>query len=378
MSLNTVFGEKIVAFRRADIANQFQYGFPAGNANIVISNGGTVTTVESMLTVSTGTNTAGSASIANRKALRYVPGQEAFVNFTAVFTTPKTDSYQRAGLFDSENGFFVGYEGTDFKVTRRRDAVDTSQIIDLSSVFDIEDGIYDPTLGNVYRISFGYLGFATISFEILSPRGFWKLMHKIEYPNTSTGVHILNTNLQPRIAVANDGNNTDIQAKTGCYSAGVIDGGGIDPASRFFTFGETEQTITAVLDTVITFRSKTTFATLTNYIASIVTLLSFNSDLSRSSVWELEKNGTIVGTPTWNDINTDDSTIEYSTDAVVTKGTGILEFSLPLGKVDRELITDMEEQEIEFLPGDYMTLFITSPIGTTGTFDYSLRWKELF
>lgn len=378
MSLNTVFGEKITAIRKADIANQFQYGFPAANASIDIANGGTVTTVESMLTVSTGTNTAGSANIANKKALRYFPGQEAFANFTAVFTSPKPNSYQRAGLFDSENGFFVGYEGTNFKVTRRRDAVDTSVTIDLKSVFDTEDGIFDPTLGNVYRISFGYLGFATISFEILSPGGFWKLLHKIEYPNSSTGTHILNTNLQPRIAVANDGNDTNIQLKTGCYSAGIIDGGGVDPSARRFTFGESAQTITAVLDTVVTFRNKTTFSTLTNYIASIFTLLSFNSDMSRSSNWELEKNATIVGTPTWNDINTDDSTIEYSTDAVVTKGTGILEFSLPLGKVDRELITNMEEQEIELLPSDYITLFITSPIGTTGTFDYSFRWKELF
>ena len=378
VALNTVFGEKIVGVRNNDIAAQFQYGFPASSASPEIANGGTITIVESMLVVATGANIAGSAAISNRKALRYLPGQEAFSYFTAVYTEPKIDSHQRAGLFDSQNGFFIGYEGTDFKVTRRRDAVDTSTAIDLSTIFDAKDGIFDPTKGNVYRISFGYLGFATISFEVMTPKGSWVLMHKIEYPNTSTDTHILNTNLQPRAEVANSGNNTDISIKSGSFSAGVTNGGGTDPAARRFTFGRTAQAISAGTLMVVTFRSKAIFNSLTNYISSILNLLSFNTDLSKSSLWELERNATITGTPTWADINALDSTIEFSTDAVVARGTGILDFSLPLGKIDRELITDFENQEIELLPEDYITLFIVSPGGTTGTFDYSLRWKELF
>jgi hypothetical protein len=378
VSMNTVFGEKITAVRQADIAAQFQYGFPAGSATTTTANGGTITIVESMLTISTGTNVAGSASISNRKALRYIPGQEAFTNFTAVFSTGKEDSYQRAGLFDSVNGFFIGYEGTDFMVTRRRDSVDTSVTIDLNSVYDEQYGVFDPTKGNVYRISFGYLGFAAINFEVMTPSGSWASIHKIEYPNSNTVTHIMNTNLQPRGSAANTGNNTDISLKVGSFSAGIVDGGGFDPASRRFTFDQTNQSITAGSLMVITFRSKSTFASLTNYIQSVLTLLSFNTDLSKSSLWELEKNATITGTPTWNDVDTNDSTIEYSTNAVVTRGSGRLDFSIPLGKVDRELITNLEEQEIELLPQDTMTLFIITPTGTTGTYDLSFRWKEKF
>ena len=378
MSLNTVFGEKITAVRVADIAAQFQYGFPAAAADADITNGGTITVVESMLTISTDTDVAGSASIANKKALRYLPGQEAFTNFTVVFTTPKTDSYQRAGLFNSTNGFFIGYEDTGFYVTRRRDSVDTKVLIDLSTVFDEDDGIFDPTKGNVYRISFGYLGFAAINFEVMNPCGCWNSIYRIAYPNTATETHILNTNLQPRGEVANTGNNTNIVIKVGSFSAGIIDGAGADPAARPFTFAQSAQTIAAGELMVVTFRSKSTFATLTNYIQSILTMLSFNTDLSKSSLWELEKNATITGTPTWADINTTDSTIEYSTDAVVTRGAGVLNFSIPLGKVDRELITNLIEQDIELLPEDYITLFIVTPVGTTGTYDLSFRWKELF
>lgn len=377
-ALNTVFGEKITAIRRSDIAAQFQYGFPASSAAPEIANGGTITIVESMLTVATGTNVAGSAAISNRRAIRYLPGQEAFSNFTAIYTSPKADSFQRAGLFDSENGFFIGYEGLVFNVTRRRDGIDENHEIDLESVFDEIDGVYDPTKGNVYRVSFGYLGFAVINFEVMTPRGSWRTLHKIEYPNLTTETHILNTNLQPRIEVENSGNDTSIVVQTGSFSAGVIDGGGGDPASRLFTFAQTEQAITAGTLMVVTFRSKSTFAGLTNYIQSIFTLLSFNTDLSKSSLWELERNATITNAPTWTDINTLDSTIEFSTDAVVTHGTGILDFSIPLGKIDRELITDLETQKIELLPEDWITLFITTGLGTNGTYDLSFRLRELF
>ena len=112
-NFNTVFGEQVSGIRHADIAAQFQYGFPLGNASIDVANGGTITNVDSMLVISSGTNVAGSSGISNRKALRYMPGHEAYTFFTVVFTEAKPDSYQRAGLFDSENGFFIGYEETD-------------------------------------------------------------------------------------------------------------------------------------------------------------------------------------------------------------------------------------------------------------------------
>lgn len=375
-SLNTLFGEKQVGIRKPTIAAQFQYGYPVDAADTEELNGGSISFSESMLVVSTGTSSNGSARINNRRALRYIAGHEAYLFFTGVYTEGVDNSYQRAGIFDSANGFFIGYEGSTFSVTRRRDGVDTSNAIDLSLVF--EDGSFDPTKGNIYKISFGYLGFATINFEVLCPDGCYRLIHKIKYPNTSTVTHILNTNLQPRAEVSNTGNTTDLVFKSGSFTAGIVNGGGADPSSRRFTFDSTAQTITAGTLTVITFRSKSTFNSLTNYIESMLTLLSFNTDLSKSSLWELEKNCTITNTPTWTDVDTANSTIEYSTDAVVTQGSGSLEFSIPLGKIDRELISNLEEQNISLLPGDTITLFIVTPGGTNGTYDLSFRWKELF
>jgi len=373
-SFNTVFGEKIIGTRKPNIASQFQYGFPSSAANTVMANGGSISIVESMLVLSTGTNIAGSASIRNKKALRYIPGHEAYTYFTAVLSSPKQDSYQISGIFDSLNGFYIGYIDTNFVVGRRRAGIDYTITIIPENVFTG----YDPTKGNVYKISFGYLGFAPITFEVMKPNGDWVILHKIEYPNSSTGTHILNTNLPPMAKVGNTGNNTDIVAKIGSFTAGIVGGAGEDPTARRFSYGVSAVAISSGNTMVITFRSKTTFNSLVNYISSIVTLISFNTDMSKSSRWQLIKGITITNTPTWNDVNKNDSTIEYSTDATVTEGTGTTVFEVPLGKVDRILLDRVEIQEIELYPQETITLIITAPAGNTGTVDLAFRWKELF
>lgn len=378
MSLNTLFGEKIQATRQAKIAAQFQYGFPAGAAEPETANGGSISIVESMLTVSSGVDPAGSASIANKKALRYVAGQEAFLYFTCVFTAAQVDSYQRAGIFNDDNGFFLGYNGTDFCVTRRRDGVDYHTVIDPSVIFSENDGVYDPTKGNVYRTTFGYLGFAPIHFEVMAPCGCWRSVHRIEYPNSATVTHVLNTNLQPRGEVANIGNTSDMSIKIGSFSAGIMDGGNEDAATRLFSHNVTDQIIASVSHMAVTFRSKTSFAGLINYIQSIFSLVSFNVTSNKVSQWVLEKNATLVG-GTWTDVDTSDSTIEYSIDAAVTIGTGdSSSFTLNLRASDRELITDFENQRVELLPGEHITLFIISSSGVNGNYGFNFRWKELF
>lgn len=373
-SINSVFGEKLVGIRKSDIAAQFQYGYPAGDANSEQLNGGSIDVSNSLLTVSTGTASNGYARINNKRALRYIPGHEAYIFFTCVFTQGVENSYQRAGLFNENNGFFIGFEGENFTVTRRRNSVDSNQTINPNDIFEG----FDPTKGNIYKISYGYLGFATISYEVMTPSGEYALIYKDEYPNKYEVSHITNTNLQPRLEVANTGNETDITASTASFTAGIVNGGGLDPSARNFSFSKTAQTITAGTLMVVTFRSKSTFNSLVNYIESVLTLLSFNSDLSKSSLWKFEKNATITNTPTWIDIDTNDSTIEYSTDAVVTYNTGTEILALPLGKADRLLLDNLENQKILLSPGETMTLFIVTPLGTSDTFDLSLRWKELF
>lgn len=370
----SIFGDSLIGVRKTSIASQFQYGIPTNAATSVLENGGTIGIEESMLKLQTGTDTAGKASISNKKSIRYIPGHEAFIYFTAVFSSPQENSYQRAGVFDDQNGFFIGFEGTQFTVTTRRLGIDTHINIDEAKIFS--DGTFNPSLGNVYKISFGYLGFANITFHILTPTGGWKVIYSVNYPNSATNTHITNTNLPPTVEIANTGNNTNIAFKTGSFSAGIVDGGGQDPASRNFSFSRNSVNIVPEFMAFVTFRNKDTFFGITNYISSILRLLNPAADLSKNSVWEFRKNMTIVNSPTWNDVSVD-STTEYSEDVTVTQGTGQLLFSFVLGKSDR-LFEDVSNYNLELFPGETISLLIYTPQGVSGTIDLSIRWKELF
>lgn len=373
-TLNSVFGERLVAQRKSDVTAQFQYGFPSGDASAETLNGGIIDIIQSKLRVSSGTNALGKSRIANKRAIRYIPGYEAYLFFTAIFSPGVANSYQRTGLFDADNGFFVGYEGTTFGVTRRRMGVDYFTPVNIGDVFD--DIEFNPSFGNIYKISFGYLGFATINFEILHPKGHWMMLHRIEYPNSSTDTHITNTNLPPAMEVANTGNTSNLTIQTGSFSGGVVDGAGIDLNQRNFCFAKQAVTVVPTYQVVAMFRNKTTFNGIKNYIEAVLTLLNPATDLSKNSVWEFRKGMTITNTPTWTSINVD-SIMEVSSDATVTADTGSLMLAFSTGKTDR-LFEDVSRLSSNALPGETVALIIKTPAATNGTFDISLRWKELF
>ncbi|MEK9767285.1 MAG: hypothetical protein VW683_00045 [Betaproteobacteria bacterium] len=73
----------------------------------------------SKFVVSTGTSAYGYGVIRSRRLVRYRPGQGAISRFTAAFTTPHENTIQRAGLFAQEQSLVIGYEGTNFGITRQ-------------------------------------------------------------------------------------------------------------------------------------------------------------------------------------------------------------------------------------------------------------------
>lgn len=375
-SLNTVFGEKIIGTRIPSFAAQFQYGIATDQAISELLNGGTATTENSLLKINTGTNAAGSAWIQTTDYLRYIPGHEAYINFTGVFSEPKANSYQRAGLFDSNNGFFLGYEGTDFCVTRRRDGTDFNHILNLSTIFEPQDGVLDPTKGNIYRISFGYLGFATINFEVLAPCGCWRLLHKLEYPNSEELTHILQTNLPARAEVANTGNTTDIQFGSGSYEVGIVDGGGTDPAARVFNKSIPETPISSGDFEIITFRNKDTYNSIENRITAQLILASAATDVNKINTWNIYVNSDFTNTPTWNDVSVD-SVLEVSSDALIDTNTGFTQLTWEMGKVDT-FFEDVTNLLVQLKPGQHATFVITTSLGASGDINLGVRWKELF
>jgi len=380
-SVNSIFGDKIVGARVPSIAAQFQYGLRTDDVVVDVVGSGVTALNNAMLQLNTGTDADGHIGVQGADYLRYIPGHEAYTFFTCVFAPAVSDSVQRIGLFDYDSGngdgFFIGFKGTQFGVTRRRSGVDIFTAVDLADVFPHpdENGVFNPTKGNVYKISYGYLGFATIHFEILLPHGGFVEFASIDYPNSSTETHITNTNIPVRAEITNTGNTTDLEMNIGSVTAGIVDGGGADPIARIFTFALPTTTLTAgVTNQLIHFRNKDSFFGITNKISTQLLLISAASDGNKPVRWGVRKNPVIVTPGVWNDVSPD-SVMEYSTDTVVDLNTGGDSLLWNMSRAD-SFFEDVEKYLVKLRPGQLATIHALSQ--TASDIDLSIRWKELF
>ena len=378
--LISTFGDIITAKRIPSLTAQFFYGLVVGSSNpvaddamITAINGATVATVDGELVLNTGVNVAGAVSIQSNDFVRYIPGFEMYCLFTFKFTQGVADSTQYAGLFDVDNGFFLGYNGVNFVFTRRKAGVDTQRIIDITTV--LEDGSFDPTKFNIYYIRYGFLGIAPIKLAIVKPEGGFAMVDVIEYPNMFDAIHTAQTYLPLRAEMTNAGNNTDLQGKSGSVSAGIVDGGKTYPSSRLITADLGSVTIAAGTNSLAVFRNKTTFNSITNRVLAKLLGVSIASDGTKTVKIEIRKNVTITNVPTWADVEPGRSIMEVSTDAVVTPGSGTDLIDFNLGRAD-SLFELLESLQLTLRAGEWAAITAIS----TGASDleYSMRWEEQF
>ena len=78
--------------------------------------GGSTGAQDSQYVVSAGATTFSYGVLRTRRFLRYRPGQGGLARFAARFTQGVANTQQRAGLFNQENGFFIGYNGDEFSI----------------------------------------------------------------------------------------------------------------------------------------------------------------------------------------------------------------------------------------------------------------------
>lgn len=216
---------------------EFYRGTPAELLIVTTASGGSTGASGGMASFSTGVSANGQASGKTQNVISYRAGDEIYVEFTAAFTTGVANSYQRIGLFDANNGFFMGYEGSSFGVTRRTGASDTTVTSGSFSEDDLTGGVgsgftrngtpeaVNFEYMNVYRIRYGWYGAAPILFEIFSPDGEWVVFHKILFPNTVAAPHTQTPELPIFCDVKNTGGGTDLVLRTNCWGAGITGGG---------------------------------------------------------------------------------------------------------------------------------------------------------
>lgn len=217
-----------------DIDVQFFRDVPANLVTVTSATGGTAVTSTGLMQLATSTGTTGAAKAVTLDLVQYRAGGEVYALFTAAWLSGGVaTSSQRIGLYDDNNGFFMGYEATAFGVTVRQNAVDGTQTAKASFNVDTLVGAagskytragvpeaIDLTKLNLFRIRFGWLGAAPVKFEVASPDGEWVLFHIIRQPNSSATPHIYNPDLPITAHLVKTAGATNIQFNTACWGAG--------------------------------------------------------------------------------------------------------------------------------------------------------------
>lgn len=380
-STNSVFGEHITAKRVPAFNSLFAYPSDTRKLEATTENGGTVTQENYMLKVSTGTATNGKAIASSRRALQYYPGHEGYAQFTALFTTEKTLNRQMIGLFDDLNGFAIGMEGEEFSIFRKRDGVIVETVTQENFSEDKLDGsginfIINPKFGNVYRIRFGFLGFAVISFEVLAEKkDNWIPFHIIDYPNKHEETHITLPYLKLRAEVENLGNDTDIVLRSGSVECGIVDGGGLNVSSRDFI--EENSFLSFVSGTnqrLIVFHNKSTYGGIQNRVETLLNIVTCAVEANKPVTINRWKLASAPTGGTWTDKSVN-SLMEISFDTIIDLTGAELTLSFSLSKADK-LFEIVESLNKRMLPGDYIAYTLTTE--GSGDLELGQGWKELF
>lgn len=332
----TTFGQLATSQKDSQISEQFSYGLPGTGVISGVTGSGSVVPENSLLKFKT-TTADGTAFAESLQALRYIPGSMAYCFWTMVgLPVGVAGTKAMGGAFDDEDGFAIGVIDGIMNVMRRRynGVGDITEDLVPQTEWNIDklDGTgpskldIDFTLGQVYSITYGYLGFAPIIFSIMAPNDGWVPFHRIEYPNSADVTNISLPYLPIRLEIDNTGSGASIEVGVGSMDVGIFNGGKTESSSKFegINLGDlliTPKSFTGT-DYIIALRGKAIYQGRKNKVSSLLKSISWaTQDSVKSVTSDVIRDPDIVTPGTWVSLG-DDSLLDYSIDTVYDLTTG--------------------------------------------------------
>lgn len=350
----TAFGELTVAKFVPQAGWMFNYNI---NSAIVIKaeiSGGTVTHDVSFAKIQSGTDAAGDASIRTIRAMTYSPGIGALCNITAIFDTPQEDSVQIIGIGNGTDGWFFGYNGLKFGVMKRRNSID--EWIYQENWSDDAPDRFNPQKGNVYQISYQWLGFGMQYFGIEDDSGDIVNVHKIKYVNLNINVSVLNPSLPITAQVKNSGNTTNIVLKTPSAVAGTHGDGDAPPFSILVGY-ELSKTIPSGETYLFSLSNPTTYEGITNRLYVTPMMLTLATEGVKPVSFRVLFLPVLTA-PNWVDLEPGITPLQYDVSASAFSG-GRIVTSFTLAKID-SLIVDLTILRARMDAGGTLAVVATS------------------
>lgn len=391
--VKTAFGETLVGQLHPQFQGSFEY--TVGNTDLntnTVANGGTVTQASGMAVVGSSTTTASTALFQSKQHAKYRPGLGGNSRFTALFTSPVAGTEQYIGIMGEpgsaeeafKNGYGIGYNGTTFGFHRWVN--DTLVTVDQADWDDPLDGIgasgmtIDLTKLNVWEIRYQYLGAGKIQLCVEDDStGDFVVVHTVLYANNFTEPSVHNPNFFHTMWVNNKATTSNIILKSASYAYFVEGKTSLIELHQPENASGTKQKTTVTTEVAIfTIRNKSTYASKTNFIDII--LLGMGASIEASSANNLAtvrivKNAILGGTPSYSDINTNNSVIEIDIAGTTVTGGKELGAGLLAGKNDGFRIL-LVPYKIILNPGDSLTLAGSS--ANSATIKGQTTWRPLF
>lgn len=387
-----IFGELITGQKKVEISVRFDAEINTTyDVTSTLTGDGAVNHVGNVAQI---TSTTGTAKLRSKDTLIYENGRSVQSLFTASFNG---SGIGKVGLYDNTDGIYFTYNNGALSVSYENGGSATTVTSGSFNGHDIS-GI-DFTKINVFKISFGYLGVAPITVEVMDSAGHYKLIHRFNIPGTLTTTHIG----QPTLPVTMETSGA-MTILTGSWSGFVIDGGSEFAGTRPFSFpvaaltaGATSQgqvTLSGTnVSTLAVFHNKTTYNSRINKKKARLLSYNFSVDISAGSsygvvVFQMVANPTLSGAATYSDIETTGSVIEYDhvtgTGASVSYASGgkvILNEHADYVQANKggavgEGSLDAERIGAVTYPGDTFAILAKDLGGNNATVRFSFTWEE--
>lgn len=384
----SAFGDLIAVAHTPVMQIDFVYGINTQTGATSINTTGVADTNASRLRLQSGVGAAGSATFNSARIARYRQGQGMMARFTAAWTNNAASSTQVVGMGNTQVGYFFGYNGTAFGVSRRNGGSD-NWVAQTDWNGDKCDGTgqsgfnWNKTFGNVMMIQYPFLGYGDITFWVQnSVTGAWILCHTIQYSNTTASVQVSNPSFPFFANVTNAGSTTNLLMYVG--SVDVFISGVREYLQQVYSTDNSKSGVTAET-CIFSIRNCNTYNGVTN--SGIIRIrsisMAYNNANNGFGILRVRKGATLGGTPAYTPINgstadngvtlTSANSIASVDTAATTSTAGFYQFNLNCGNVNNATL-DVTPYLLYINPGEILTFgcFATN----SGGFQVAANWNE--
>jgi hypothetical protein len=279
----------------------------------------------------------------------------ADVIFVALDSGPHTGTYSLTGATTAVGTFaqdIAGVAAVDSWTSQTAWSVDNMDGSGPSKM------TLDPTKGNVYKISYQWLGYGQISFFIEDQfTGDFQLVHTIEYTNQFTETSIKNPSAPIIVNAKNTTNNTVVTVRTPSI-AGFVEGKDLKAGPRFST--ESVKSFSGTTEVpMLILRNKLVFSGIFNRIELEPITASIGAapnSVNTTTIFRFYIDATAEGGTSYQDVDTSNSSAEFDVASSSFFNGSLFLTEIISGNNSRSI--DLEKLSVGLFPSS--TLLITA------------------